>query len=200
MTKRPLAGFVLVVFLLANAHSQDSTRSAGAAPESGGAVDSPRSQTVVASDEPSPLQADVDPGSIAVFLLRHAQAKNVARTIEQLLIKRPITLAVDEKTNSIILHSNQESRSLVEELISALDSTSKTAVQADVPTKGGLKGSGNPVLSADASATPYENSYANIAVAELRRKFAAQERNCQLLGARHKAVGSVVSCAACSRH
>ncbi len=78
----------------------------------------------------------LEEADIKVFSLRHVNAVQAAQTIDSLLGPGPVRVAVDERTNSLIVAGKSESLTVIEALLLRLDaqaaqSAEKTAAAAD---------------------------------------------------------------------
>ena len=66
------------------------------------------------------------PGSMTkVFSLRHSQAAESARVLSEILGGQPLRIAVDERTNSLIVMADEETGKMVEALLLRLDQSTR---------------------------------------------------------------------------
>lgn len=131
------------------------------------------------------------PANVRVFALKNACAADAGRIIEQ-LYKKSLSVAVDERTNSLIVRTNNEIAAEVQALLNKLDDTSGTTNSTD-PAAGpapatldvnsgslkGLKYRGVP--SSDPNVFSFYLGTTGQTASELQQQYDALERQAQSL-------------------
>jgi hypothetical protein len=108
---------------------------------------------------------------LKTYLLQNIEAQDSAKVIEQMFDDR-VTVAVDERTNSLIVRTQEALHQQIESLLFHFDNAPNTATLA-----GGVTG----LTSPDASKPP-------VAIAEFRRRLANLEKPVVQLGEKVRAV------------
>jgi hypothetical protein len=69
-----------------------------------------------------------------IFALRHSQAPDTARLLSEVLGSKPLRIAVDERTNSLVVFADQDTSDVIEALVMKLDQ-SVSEVKNDRPSE-----------------------------------------------------------------